>query len=107
MALRITTVILLLVSLAACDKVNPVKVATHSTQGLADEIKAIVGYQPGVNATWSTSGKLESVNITLYGRSFGDTTSTPPAKIKEIIRKHLNQTPDTLILSYQFKADEL
>jgi len=96
---RIAAVLLLGLSLAACDAVNTMTEGFNHAKAVETDLEGSTGVRPNVGFSWN-NGRLTSVTVT-YPR-LNDTKPLPElaATIREAVTKEFKQKPDKIVVAF-------
>ena len=96
---RILAILVIALSLAACDAVNTVTDGFKQAQAVEKDLEQSVGIKPQVGFNWN-NGQLRSVTV-MFPR-MPDTMTLPEVAgaVRAAVGKEFKQTPDNIVLSF-------
>jgi hypothetical protein len=96
---RIAALVILAISLAACDAVNTLTDGLKHTKAIESDLEASTGMRPQVGFNWS-NGRLVTVTVTfprLYAaKSLAELADT----VRHSVTGEFKQTPDNIVLAF-------
>ena len=99
MRLRLLALLMLIVSITACDAVDSMKGGFAHSQAVSDSLEKTTGLKSFVGFNWN-NGSLTSVTVTFQGLPPNGTLSDISAKAKQAIAAEFKQTPKQIVISF-------
>ncbi|HUI94995.1 MAG TPA: hypothetical protein VLX44_04515 [Xanthobacteraceae bacterium] len=96
---RIAAVLLLGLSLAACDAVNTVTEGFNHAKAVETDLEGSTGVRPNVGFNWS-NGRLTSVTVTYPRLNESKPLPELAATIREAVTKEFKQKPERIVLAF-------
>jgi adenylosuccinate lyase len=101
--LKLITITLLVLGLAACDAVSTMQEGAQQAKGVEAELEQSVGLKPQVGFNW-VNGRLRSVNV-MFPRihetnSLRELTET----VRTAIASQFKQTPDQIVVGFVLRT---
>ena len=102
MRLRLLPLVMLVVTITACDAVDSMKEGFAHSQAVSDKLEKTVGLKSFVGFNWN-NGSLTSVTVTFQGLPPDGALSDIAEKARQAIAAEFKQTPKQIVISFSIE----
>lgn len=99
---RFLALLMLIVTITACDAVDSMKEGFAHSQAVSDKLEKTVGLKSFVGFEWN-NGSLTSVTVTFQGLPPDGALSDISVKAKQAIAAEFKQTPKQILISFSIE----
>ena len=96
---RMAAVLLVALTLAACDAVNTVTEGFNHAKAVETDLEGSTGVRPQVGFAWN-NGRLTSVTVTYPRLNESKPLPELAAAIREAVTKEFKQKPDKIVVAF-------
>ena len=96
---RMAAVLLVALTLAACDAVNTVTEGFEHAKAIETDLEASTGVRPNVGFNWS-NGRLTSVTVTYPRLNESKPLPELAAAIRAAVTKEFKQKPEKIVVAF-------
>ena len=102
MPIRLLSLIMLLVTITACNAVDTMKEGFAHSQAVSDKLEKTIGLKPFVGFNWN-NGSLTSVNVTFQGIPPNEVLSDIAEKSSQAIAAEFKQKPKQIVIGFSIE----